>query len=185
MAKPIFSTNPSFGFLEQSVSTQRQKPLPPTPRRPSSVYTQPSDEAVPQKDSRTYGSIVDHYFGNEVLQPKTYRESASKIPDQTSLRPKLLRDTETHAASEPIIQRRRAEQEQQIHPEETLGANRNIHRSGNAKQHAENYESVLHTRSEVLTSMVPDPFYSDQDTYHPTCLHASPMLWIIRWCLLR
>lgn len=158
MAKPIFSTNPSFGFLEQSVSTQHQKPLPPTPRRPSSVYTQPSNETVPQNDRRTYGSIVDHYFAKEILQPKTYRDSASKIPDQTSLRPKLLRDTEAHAASEPIIERRRAEQEQQIHPED---AKRDNHRNGNAKQHAENYESVLHTRSEVLTSIVPDPFYSD------------------------
>lgn len=161
MAKPIFSTNPSFGFLEQSISTKHQKPLPPTPRRPSSVYTLPSNDNVPQNVRRTYGKIVDQYFANEVLQPKRYQDSASKIPDQTPLRPKLLRDTEAHAASDPIIEKRRAEQAQQIHPEEMSGAKGNIHRNGNAKQHAENYESVLHTRSEVLTSIVPDPYYSN------------------------
>ena len=136
-------------------------PLLPTPRRPSSVYTVQPSEIEPSYDNSTYGTIVDQYFGNELLQPKTYRASTSKIPDQTPLRPKLLRDTQSHAASDPIVERRRAEQSQHGYPQGTTYEKRMNPSSQNAKQHAEDYESVLHTRSSILPSIVPDQLYSD------------------------
>ena len=135
---------------------------PPTPRRPSSVYTVQPGEIEPSHDNSTYGAIVDQYFGNELLQPKTYRASAPRIPDQAPLRPKLLRDTESHAASEPIVERRRAEQSQHRWVEETNDENRVKGSNQNAKEHAEDYESVLHTRSSVLPSIAPDQLYSDR-----------------------
>ena len=138
-----------------------EKPLPPTPRRPSSVYTLQPSEIEPSYDNSTYGSIVDQYFDNELLQPKTYRASASKIPDQTPLRPKLLRDTQSHAASDPIVERRRAEQSQHRYPTETTYERRMNRSTQNAKQQAEDYESVLHTRSSMLPSIVSDQLYSD------------------------
>ena len=133
-----------------------EKPLPPTPRRPSSAYTVPPDETeIPYPKS-----IVDHYLANETLQPKTYRASGSKIPDQSPLRPKLLRDTQSHAASEPIVPRRRAEQSHYRGVETTAHAKIDNRRIDIAKAHAENYESGLHSRSSVLPSIAPDPFYS-------------------------
>lgn len=161
MSRPIFSTNPSFGFLEQSISTPYEKPLPPPPRRPSSVYTVPANETEQPYDGSTYGSIVDHYFGNELLQPKTYRASASRIPEPTPLRPKLLRDAQSHAASDPIIEKRRAEQEHYDYLQGKPSPMRNNRSYKSAKQHAENYESVLHTRSSVVLNTVPNPLYSD------------------------
>ena len=157
MARPIFSTNPSFGFLEQSVSTPLEKPLPPTPRRPSSAYTGPPNETELSYD----GSIVDQYFANEILQPNTFRASASKIPDRTPLRPKLLRDSQLHAASDPVVERRRAEQNQHRDTEEIIHARTKSRPTNNANQHAQDYESVLYTWSSVLPSIAPKPFYSD------------------------
>ena len=138
-----------------------EKPLPPTPRRPSSVYSVQPSEIEPSHDNSTYGTIVDQYFGNELLQPKTYRASASKIPDQAPLRPKLLKDTQSHAASDPIVERRRAEQSQNRYPKGTTYEKGMNHSTQNAKQHAEDYESVLHSRTSVLPSIVPDQLYSD------------------------
>ena len=136
--------------------------LPPAPRRPSSVYTVQPSEIEPSYDNSTYGVIVDQYFGNELLQPKTYRANASKLPDQTPLlRAKLLRDTESHAASDPIIEKRRAEQSQHRSPKGTTYGKKTNRPTQNAKQHAENYESVLHTRSAALACTVPDQIYSD------------------------
>ncbi|KAL8796710.1 MAG: hypothetical protein Q9195_001100 [Heterodermia aff. obscurata] len=136
-------------------------PLLPAPRRPSSVYTVQPSEVEPSYDNSTYGVIVDQYFGNELLQPKTYRASASKLPDQKPLRPTLLRDTQFHAASDPIIERRRVEQSQHKHLQGTTYEKRIDRSTQNAKQHAEDYESVLHTRSSVLPCIVPDQLYSD------------------------
>ena len=138
-----------------------EKPLPPTPRRPSSIYTVQPSEIEPAYNNSTYGTIVDQYFGSELLQPKTYRASSSKIPDQPPLRPKLLRDTQSHAASDPIVERRRAEQSQHRYPAGTTSERKMNHSSQKAQQHAEDYESVLHTRSSVLPSIVPDQLYSD------------------------
>ena len=168
MARPIFSSNPSFGLLEQSVATPLQspllpeihlppdKPLPPTPRRPSSAYTALPDEPEPHFYER---SIVDQYFANETLQPKVYKANAVGIIDPIPIRPKLLRDTQGHGASEPIVERRRAEQN-------LYGETGELAQPWAAKQHAENYESVLHSRSSNLPSIAPDPFFSDHG--HPS-----------------
>lgn len=168
MARPIFSSNPSFGFLEQSVGTPLQspllpeihlppdKPLPPTPRRPSSAYTALPDEPEPHFYER---SIADEYFAHETLQPTVYRASAVGIPDPIPIRPKLLRDTQGHGASEPIVERRRAEQN-------LYGDTGQLAHPWAAKQHAENYESVLHGRSSNLPSIAPDSFFSDHG--HPS-----------------
>ena len=164
MARPIFSSNPSFGFLEQTVSTPLaspllpevhlppDKPLPPTPRRPSSAYTALPDEPEPHYYER---NAVDQYFANETLQPKVYRATAVGIPDPLPIRPKLLRDTQGRGASEPIIERRRAEQN-------LYGNTGGLAHPWAAKQHAEKYVSVLHGRSSNLPSIAPDPFFSDQ-----------------------
>ena len=156
MARPIFSTNPSFGFLEQTISTSYEKPLPPTPRRPSSAYSVAPDE----KESPYGVSIVDQYFASELLQPKTYRASTSKLPDRILSRPKLLRDPELHAASDPIIQRRKAEQGRYGDNEEIGFSPNKSRQTATAKEHADDYESVLHTKSSFLPTLAPDPYYS-------------------------
>ena len=163
MARPVFSSNPSFGLLEQTVSTPLQspllpeihlppdKPLPPTPRRPSSAYTALPDEPEPHYYERTR---FDQYFSNETLQPKVYSASAVGVRDPIPIRPKLLRDVQGHGASEPIVEKRRAEQS-------LYGDTRELASPWAAKEHAEYYESVLHSRSSNLPSITPDPFFPD------------------------
>lgn len=159
MARLKLETSVSYDHLQQS-----EKPLPPTPRRASSLYSasQP-DQDVPY-DSR----IVDQYLSTEYLQPKIYRSSASEIPDSAPTRPKLVQLAQTYAVSDPIVEWRRADRahlrERDVSPctRDVDGEGTRRHsnsREKDAQWHADNYESVLHARSTVWLGAAPDPYY--------------------------
>lgn len=159
MARLKLETSVSYDHLQQS-----DKPLPPTPRRASSLYSasQP-DQDIPY-DSR----IVDQYLSTEYLQPKIYRSSTSELPDPAPTRPKLVQLAQTYAVSDPIVKWRRADRahlrERDISPCTPDSGHEGTRRQpksreNDAQWHAENYESVLHARSTVWHGAAPDPYY--------------------------
>lgn len=159
MARLKLETSVSYDHLQQA-----DKPLPPTPRRPSSLYSvsQP-DQDIPY-DSR----IVEQYLSTEYLQPNIYRSSTSELPNPAPTRPKLVQLAQTYAVSDPIVERRRADRaqlrERDISPctlDSGHGSTRRQPDLGekDARWHADNYESVLHARSTVWHGAAPDPYY--------------------------
>ena len=169
MERLRLETSTSFDHLQQS-----EKPLPPTPRRPSSIYTVSQHGQDIPYDNR----IVDDYLSTEYLQPKAYRSSTSEIPDQPPARPKLLQLAQTYAVSDPVVERRRVNQStskgRNLSPGTSNSDGEYMQRSRklekkDAQWHAENYESVLHTRSSTLQAAAPDPYYPTHGN------KASPM----------
>lgn len=160
------------------------KPLPPIPRRPSSVYSQRDDEMNVMPES-----FVDEnpLRSRMILQPSTYRSSTSKIPEPCLARPKLGENLLSHAFSDPIIERRRAQQgdlaELGIHSNQLLSqnpiadqnaaleskqikGNEFINEMSAADKNADNYKSVLHSRFSTVAGFIPKPV-SDYD-YSPS-----------------
>ncbi|KAL8738452.1 MAG: hypothetical protein Q9181_000766 [Wetmoreana brouardii] len=150
-------------YLDQA---QLNKPLPPTPRKPSSVYSMHRGE---EGQSRQHKARNDLLPSSVSLPPATYRSSTSRLPDPTPARPKLTREAQTHAASDPIIVRRR-DQEQQPRKSAhvpnlqqelsldslSISASRRlsgkepiVEEPDSAEKHADVYTPVLSTRSPV------------------------------------
>ncbi|KAL8781578.1 MAG: hypothetical protein Q9213_005928 [Squamulea squamosa] len=88
---------------------QLNKPLPPTPRKPSSVYSMHREDEHQSRQQRIQNDLLP---SSVFLAPTTYRSSTSRIPDPAPVRPKLTREAQTHAASDPIIERRRDQKKQ-------------------------------------------------------------------------
>jgi len=159
MARLKLETSVSYDHLQQS-----SKPLPPTPRKPSSIYSvSEPDQDIPY-DSR----IVDQYLSTEYLQPNIYRSSTSEIPDPAPSRPKLVQLAQTYAVSDPTVERRRADRAQLRERDISPGTPNTGHEPTRGQQnvweidapwHANNYESVLHTGSTVWHGAAPDPYY--------------------------
>ncbi|KAI4158386.1 MAG: hypothetical protein LQ342_007472 [Letrouitia transgressa] len=159
-------------YLEQR---QFDKPLPPTPRRPSSVYSMQRLES--------------HRFQhNQVLPPAIlltttkYRSSTSKLPDQTPARPELIREADTHAISDSLIETVRSKQgalavpnptsveEYGGHKLKTTTSQENIKfdmdtaPQYDATDLAENYTAVLHTQSSTLARFTWEPYIGNSQS---------------------
>ncbi|KAL8706722.1 MAG: hypothetical protein Q9201_000247 [Fulgogasparrea decipioides] len=162
-------------YLDQA---QLNKPLPPTPRKPSSVYSMHSGEGGQSRQHRTRNDLLP---SSVFLPPATYRSSTSRLPDPTPARPKLTREAQTHAVSDPIIVPRR-DQEQQ--PRKTaqvpnlqqelrldsLSLSASRCPSGkepitgepdSAEKHADVYMSVFPTRSPVVPASPSGQYFVD------------------------
>ncbi|KAL8734225.1 MAG: hypothetical protein Q9166_001711 [cf. Caloplaca sp. 2 TL-2023] len=189
MEKPFKSKETSrFEIYQDPIElyfdrVQLDKPLPPTPRKPSSVYSIHREE---EQDSRQRRLQADLLPSSVFLAPTTYRSSTSRLPDPTPVRPKLTRETQTHAASAPIIERRRDQkaqrdisahlsnlkQEWSIDTGSTAasqsvssGQQPVTRKVDTAEQHADNYASVLHTRSSFLPVFTAEEYHVTQQQF--------------------
>lgn len=162
----------SIGLAAQDVD---EKPLPPTPRKPSSVYSVQYDG---MKNPQKPGSLEVLQPPHTALQPTVYRASTSGMLDAASNRPKLAGDDKVHAISDPILEMRQSHP-QGIEKTDTHWSQSSIQRmkansasppdfinkyltvphSGTkgAKEYASNYESLLHTRSSARPTFTPEP----------------------------
>ena len=165
--------------------TQLNKPLPPTPRKPSSVYSVQREE---QQQSRPHEIRNDLLPSSVFLSPTMYRSSTSRLPDPTPTRPQLIRQAQTHAVSDPVIRRGRVRDAQpgvsarvpNLRQElafESLSISRTQNSQieevapidvDRAEQHAGTYTAVLHTRSSVLPVTTPERYHvSERRTPSP------------------
>lgn len=180
MEIPLPKPSPFPGTLPRSRYSSSDeligKPLPPTPRKPSSVYSLRNDEMTKGRVRDLQNDVITSH---PILQPTIYRSSTSIVPMMSAARPPLLRNQEGHAVSDPIIERRRAQREDLaelgIHSSQlsiqhpTLDSpthpktqtqrliESNLHRV-EADQHASTYESVLHTRSSIVPNFTTEPY---------------------------
>lgn len=180
MEIPLRTPSPFAVLLPRSRHPSRsellEKPLPPTPRKPSSVYSLQNDETT-KGQIKTLQTEVRS--SDSMLQPTTYRTSTSMVPVISAARPPLLGNQEGHAISDPILERRRAQREDLAdlgihssqlldqHPTSELPARpktesqrlikSNLHGQG-ADQHANTYESILDTRSSIIPNFTHEPY---------------------------
>ena len=101
MEKPFSPKEITFDIYQDPVDVQPNrspldKPLPPTPRKPSSVYSLPSHEDRQTREHRLRNDLLPSSI---FLAPTAYRSSTSKLPDPTPPRPKLSREAASHVAS--------------------------------------------------------------------------------------
>ncbi|KAL9602173.1 MAG: hypothetical protein Q9219_002037 [cf. Caloplaca sp. 3 TL-2023] len=114
MEKPYASKETSpFEIYQDPVEVyfdqvQVNKPLPPTPRKASSVYSMQREEEQPARQQRPRHDLLQSPV---FLAPTAYRSSTSRLPDPTPVRPKLTREAQTHATSDPLIKQRRDHEE--------------------------------------------------------------------------
>ncbi|KAL8742578.1 MAG: hypothetical protein Q9190_004962 [Brigantiaea leucoxantha] len=165
---------------------QVDKPLPPTPRKPSSVYSMQIFDNQKLQKSR----VGDNALPSPVLlAPTKYRSSTSKLPDPIPSRPRLTREVKTHAVSDSVVEKRRAREDStsssaniealQNTRHNPNGATRRLEttpnqnhasRNSDANKHAEDYTAILHTQSSVLPNFIPEP-YVTAGHYHQ---HGQP-----------
>lgn len=184
METPLSESTPRFGNSQTSINLvargMEEKPLPPTPRKPSSVYTVQSDgmEDIPKQSSSK--ALLPH---QTTLQPIAYSASTLRVLDATSKRPKLTQNVQAHAVSDPIVEIRQSQRQyfektdahsshspiQRMKsdfaaPSESIDKYLTAPKSGTkgAEGYASNYESLLHTRSSALPTFTPEP-YSNYD----------------------
>lgn len=163
MEIPLRKPTPYPRYTNTSESIE--KPLPPTPRKSSSVYSVQSEALLP----------------DPILQPTAYRSSDSIVPKAPAIRRPLLYNQESHALSDPIIERRRAEREDLadlgIHSSQLLNQNPtldfpahpktqtqeltepNLHKP-DAEQYASTYKSILHTRSSIIPNITTETYFN-------------------------
>lgn len=186
METPLSKSTPRLGNSQSSINlaTQlmKEKPLPPTPRKTSSVYSVQRDG---MKNVRTQTSSDALLPPHTTLQPTAYRASTSRVLEATSKRPKLTQDFQAHAISDPVLEMRQQQQQQQEFEKTdtrwrqspiprmesdfaapSYSINKYLTASNNgtkgAEEYASNYESLLHTRSSALPIFTPEP-YSNYD----------------------
>ncbi|KAL8774724.1 MAG: hypothetical protein Q9209_000663 [Squamulea sp. 1 TL-2023] len=183
MEKPLRSKEPSpFEIYQDPIEiyldhVQLNKPLPPTPRKPSSVYSMHREDEHQSRQHRIQNDLLP---ASVFLAPTTYRSSTSRIPDPAPVRPKLTREAQTHAASDPIIERRRDQKEQRgvsshlsnlqqecsVDSGSTTGTITESLSANSIKdipeRHADIYTSVLHTRSSILPGFMTEEYHMSQ-----------------------
>ncbi|KAL8714856.1 MAG: hypothetical protein Q9220_001369 [cf. Caloplaca sp. 1 TL-2023] len=186
MEKPLKSKETSpFEIYQDPIDfyfeqDQLNKPLPPTPRKASSVYSiQREERQRDRQHSRQDDLLPSSVFLAPTAYRSTFRSSTSRLPDPSPIRPKLARDAQTHAASDPILERRRDQTSKasvqkyttnlqqelsidsnsteppQVHPVQRLKGTK----SSGAEEHAGDYTSVLHTRSSALPIAILEPYH--------------------------
>lgn len=178
ISKPSLYFGPSSWSPYLVLDGAIEKPLPPTPRKPSSVYSLMHDEETAGRMRNIPNAPLPQDL---LLQPTIYRSSTSIFPVMSTARPALLRYQQGHAVSDSILERRRVQREDlaelgihssqlltqhpvsdtpaQIKPQ-TKGLQELDLQRRDADQYASTYESVLHTRSEFSPSFTSEP-YSD------------------------
>lgn len=182
MEIPLRTSTPSPGTLprsrDPSTSALIEKPLPPTPRKSSSVYSLQNDEVTKGRIRTLQNEVLP---SDSMLQPTIYRSSTSIVPVISAARPALLRNQEGHAVSDPIVERRRAQREDLaelgIHSSQLLIQHptsdsptrtksqtqrlieSNLH-SLETDQHASTYTSVLDTRSSIIPNFTTEPYFN-------------------------
>ncbi len=183
MEKPLRSKETSpFEIYQDPIElyldrVQLNKPLPPTPRKPSSVYSMHREDEHQSRHRRIQNDLLP---ASVFLAPTTYRSSTSRLPDPAPVRPKLTREVQTHAASDPVIERRWGQEVQRgtsaylpnLQQEWSIDNDSDTETTsveqsatdiaGVAEQHADNYTSVLHTRSSVLPNFMPEEYHVTQ-----------------------
>ena len=167
--------------LETSVSydhpRKAEKPLPPTPRKPSSSYTM-STASPPGQDNSYDGRIVDEYLLKEsmYLLPKTYSSSTSNLPDPVPPRPKLQQLAKSHVVSDIALGRRTADRNKSRERDMSPGVQNKSRKQTeshktteklDAQWHANDYSSVLHVRSSVWHSATPDQYFPTYGSNQP------------------
>ena len=182
MEIPLRTPSPFSVTLPRSRHPSRsellEKPLPPTPRKPSSVYSLQNDETTKMRIKTLQNEVPPL---DSMLQPMAYRSSTSVVPVNSAARPPLLGNQEGHAVSDPVLERRRAQREDlaelgihssqllnqhptsdlpaQPKPDSQRSIEPNIHGLG-ADQHANTYESILDTRSSIIPNFTTEPYFS-------------------------
>lgn len=182
MEIPVRPPSPFAVSLPRSRNPSRtellEKPLPPTPRKPSSVYSVQNDEMTKGRIKTLQNEVPS---SNPTLQPTIYRSSTSVVSGISVARPPLLGKQEGHTVSDPVVERRRAQREDLVdlgihssqlldqHPtsegparpkteSQTLNGS-NIYGLG-AEQHANNYESILDTRSSIIPTFTSEQYFN-------------------------
>lgn len=171
---PFPGTFSSSGYLDSDETID--KPLPPTPRKPSSVYSLPNDGTAGGRMKETHNTILSP---QPILQPTIYRSSTSTVPVASGTRPALIRNQAGHTVSDPVVERRRAQREDLaelgIHSSQLLIQHPALNSPASpipptqrliemdfqrkdADQHASTYESVLHTRSSIIPGFTSEPY---------------------------
>ncbi|KAL8799316.1 MAG: hypothetical protein Q9182_005991 [Xanthomendoza sp. 2 TL-2023] len=107
------------------------KPLPPTPRKPSSVYT-PTHAAS--------DSVIDWR--------RDQKEQRGVSPHAHNLQHEWSVDTDSTTTSEPVSSRKSSSKERNT-----------------AEQHADNYTSMLHTRSSAVPGFTTEEYHFTQQVF--------------------
>ncbi|MCJ1226104.1 hypothetical protein MMC12_002753 [Toensbergia leucococca] len=172
----------SFTIFQDQVDQDFNKPLPPTPRKTSSVYSMDADQRGP-KDEILLPQIL--------LPPAIHRSTTSKAPDAISTRPKLAPDTQEHAMSDSMIERKREyprksgkprvrfNQDPRIDSQTLIStpggtdmrSRKLIDQHKNATQRAEDYRSILPAQSSMAPVLSLGPYFADHN-YPPTPLSS-------------
>ncbi|MCJ1463662.1 hypothetical protein MMC07_002270 [Pseudocyphellaria aurata] len=178
METPLSKSTSSLGTSQNLTGLAAHvddKPLPPTPRKPSSVYSVQYDG---MKNLHKPGSLETLQPPQTAFQPAAYRASTSKTLDAASNRPKMAGNDMVHAISDPILEMKQSQSQglektnthwsqspiQRMNvtsasPSESINKYLTVPNSGTkgAKEYANSYESLLHARSSALTAFTPEP----------------------------
>lgn len=179
METPLLKPTPCIGAQSSINLVARdveEKPLPPTPRKASSVYSVQYDGMNSVRKQSSSDALPPPH---KTLQPTAYRASTSRVLDATSKRPKLAQDAQAHAISDPVLEMRQLQQQGLVKtdmhwsqspmqrlksdytaPSESSNKYLTVPHNGarGAEEYASNYESLLHTRSAALPTFTPEPF---------------------------
>ena len=142
------------------------KPLPPTPRKPSSLYSVATDDESPKATAPTLCENGLSHTKPQFKTPKYNEES-------TLSRPRLAREQHLYTVSDLKIREQEPNQADSVkdihslqdsfqnseygHPAESWidepASRERRQRPRDANQHASNYESILHTRSSNISGV--------------------------------
>lgn len=178
-----------FDIFEDLIEKYLDKPLPPTPRKPSSVYSRHMEEIVGSyRDSRPRDEIEPTEF---FLKPTTYDSSTSRILDTRPARPQL--NHQAHAESDTVVDRWHTRQRTDRTTEVRSGSASNLRRSRSsridsfvgrspfakpkkstrkAETLATEYREALRGRSPAPPVIEAIPYYSEND-YFPSPISAT------------
>ena len=184
MEIPITPT-PRVNRFRESVDDSDDKPLPPTPTIPSSVYRLFTED-VP----KTPRFVTKHDLRSSkgLHQQTEVRSSTSKVSDPMPTRPQMNRGAKSHGAVNPVVGRKQAEEsrygewkapkyqepETDLRPKTAAPAKASNEREGDntaqkqsAEVFAEEYISLLDSRSSVLPGSSFEP-QNAESSHQPT-----------------
>ncbi|KAI4136036.1 MAG: hypothetical protein LQ347_000155 [Umbilicaria vellea] len=178
-----------FDIFEDLVEKYLDKPLPPTPRKPSSVYSRHLEDIVDSyHDRRPRDEIESTEF---FLKPTTYDSSTSRISNTKPARPQL--NDQAHAESDTIVDRWHTRQRTDRTPEVRSGSASNLRRSRSSRADnfvertplikprkstrkaetlATEYRDALRGRSPAPPVIEAIPYYAEND-YFPSPMSAT------------
>ena len=189
MEQVISRSSIPFDIFEDMIEKYLDKPLPPTPRKPSSVYSTHKEEII---DSYRESRPRDEIEPTEIfLEPTTYSSSTSKITNTKPARPQI--NHQAQAESDTVVDRWHTRQRTDRTTEVRIRSASNLRRShssraGNfvegsptnkprksskkAETLAKDYRDELRGRSPAPPVIEAIPYYSDND-YFPSPISAT------------